>query len=72
MYSRENNLFLRFEKCSFFKREVKYLGHIIDEHGVRLDSEQGAGCEEWPPPKNTHELKSFLGLTNYFRKFIRG
>ena len=69
---KKNNLFLRFEKCSFFKREVKYLGHIIDEHGVRPDPDKVRAVKEWPPPKNTHELKSFLGLTNYFRKFIRG
>ena len=69
---RRNKLFLRFDKCSFFQREVKFLGHIVDGNGVRPNPDKVKAVQDWPPPKNTSELKSFLGLTNYFRKYIRG
>lgn len=57
-------------KCVFLKNEVKYLGHIIDCQGVRTDPEKIVKILEWPEPTTSKELHSFLGLCNYYRRFI--
>jgi hypothetical protein len=57
-------------KSSFAQKEIKYLGHIVHKEGIRLDSKKVEAVQTWPVPKNIHDVKSFLGLVNYFRKFI--
>jgi hypothetical protein len=57
-------------KSSFAEKEIKYLGHIIDKQGIRLDPKKVEAVQTWPVPKNVHDVRSFLGLVNYFRKFI--
>jgi hypothetical protein len=57
-------------KSSFAQKEIKYLGHIVNEHGICPDSKKVEAVQTWPVPKNVHDVKSFLGLVNYFRKFI--
>jgi hypothetical protein len=65
-------LFLRREKCHFGKSKVCYLGHIISQHGIALDLEKIIAILDWPHPITLKALKGFLGLTVYYRKFIRG
>ncbi|XP_038062329.1 uncharacterized protein LOC119732798 [Patiria miniata] len=58
-------------KCSFFKTEVNYLGHlVVAGEGVRPDPEKIATVKDWPQPTTVTELRSFLGFTGFFRKFI--
>ncbi|XP_061705627.1 uncharacterized protein K02A2.6-like [Cydia pomonella] len=65
-------LTLRKEKCTFFAKEVKYLGFIISENGVRMDNDKIKPILEAPAPENTSTLKSFLGMVNFYSKFIKG
>jgi hypothetical protein len=57
-------------KSSFAQTEIKYLGHIVNKQGIRLDPKKVEAVQTWPVPKNVHDVKSFIGLVNYFRKFI--
>jgi hypothetical protein len=57
-------------KSSFAQSEIKYLGHIVDKQGIRPDPKKVEAVQTWPVPKNVHDVRSFLGLVNYFRKFI--
>ena len=62
---RENKLYGKFSKCSFFQKEIHYLGHIIFDEGISVDPEKVKAIMEWPMPKNTHEVRSFMGLVGY-------
>jgi hypothetical protein len=68
----KNGLKAKNSKCEFFKTELKFLGHIVSENGMKPDPAKVAVIEEWPTPKTVYDVRSFLGLANYFRKFIRG
>lgn len=57
-------------KCKFKQRQVRFLGHLIDEAGVRADPNKVAGIGNFPQPQNATELKRFLGMVNYLAKFI--
>ncbi|SJL17461.1 uncharacterized protein ARMOST_21012 [Armillaria ostoyae] len=68
---RENKLFLKAEKCEFEVLKTEYLGVIISEGQVRMDPVKLTGIAEWPTPTKKKELQSFLGFTNFYRKFIK-
>jgi hypothetical protein len=57
-------------KSSFAQKEVKYLGHIVDKQGIRPDPKKVEAVYTWPVPKIVHDVRSFLGLVNYSRRFI--
>jgi hypothetical protein len=57
-------------KSGFAQKEIKYLGHIVNEQGIHPNPKKVEAVQTWPVPKNVHNVKSFLGLVNYFRKFI--
>ncbi len=67
----KNKLFLKAEKCEFEVLEMEYLGVIISEDSVWMDPVKIAGIAEWPTPTKKKELQSFLGFTNFYRKFIK-
>lgn len=69
---REAKLSLNFEKCNFALAEVKYLGHIISREGVHPDPDKIEAVQNFPIPLNVKELQSFLGLSNYYRRFVDG
>uniref|UniRef100_A0A3B3QR63 Gypsy retrotransposon integrase-like protein 1 n=1 Tax=Paramormyrops kingsleyae TaxID=1676925 RepID=A0A3B3QR63_9TELE len=68
---KEFGLKLSPEKCCFFRKSVKYLGHIVSENGVETDPDKISALTTWPRPNNIKELKSFLGFTGYYRRFIK-
>uniref|UniRef100_A0A8C5DDV5 Gypsy retrotransposon integrase-like protein 1 n=1 Tax=Gouania willdenowi TaxID=441366 RepID=A0A8C5DDV5_GOUWI len=60
------------EKCHFFKTSVKYLGHVVDAHGVHTDPDKVSALTDWPRPSTKKELKCFLGFAGYYRRFVEG
>lgn len=67
---RKYNLKLQPDKCEFLRKEVSYLGHVIGSTGVRPDEKRVEAVKSYPVPKTTRELKGFLGLAGYYRRFI--
>ncbi|HBS53358.1 MAG TPA: hypothetical protein DD806_05115 [Flavobacterium sp.] len=67
---RESNLKLQPTKCEFLRKEVAYLGHIITEKGIKPNPEKIQCIVNYPNPKDVKTLQSFLGLANYYRRFI--
>jgi len=67
---RNANLLLQPDKCEFLRREVAYLGHVIGNNGVRPNPEKTAAVKNFPIPRNAKNIKQFLGLAGYYRRFI--
>lgn len=68
---RESNFKIQLDKSEFLKREVAYLGHLITAEGVKPNPDKISAIKNYPIPKTPKEIKSFLGLAGYYRKFIR-
>ena len=68
---RDNNLFARPEKCSFDKTEVEYLGMFVNRDGIRMDNSKVKAITDWPAPTTVRGICSFLGLANFYRRFIK-
>ncbi|KAL9281200.1 putative nucleotidyltransferase, Ribonuclease H [Arabidopsis thaliana] len=69
---REQKLFAKLSKCSFWQREMSFLGHIISAEGVSVDPEKIEVIRDWPRPTNATEIRSFLGLAGYYKRFVKG
>ena len=67
---KEAKLKLAPKKCSLFQQEVKFLGHIVSEKGVATDPDKLQSVSTWPRPANTMEVRQFLGLCSYYRRFV--
>ena len=67
---RQNKLYGKISKCAFFQESVEYLGHIISSKGIATDPEKVKAVQEWPTPTNLKDVQSFLGLCNYYRRFV--
>jgi hypothetical protein len=67
---RDHKLYAKFSKCEFWLDSVKFLGHTISKDGISLDPSKVQEVMDWKPPKSVHQIRSFLGLAGYYRRFI--
>ncbi|KAJ9523637.1 hypothetical protein QJQ45_007339 [Haematococcus lacustris] len=69
---KDNQLYAKLSKCDFNRPELKFLGHIVGRQGIAVDPAKVQVIKEWPVPSSLKELQAFLGLANFFRRFIAG
>ena len=67
----EKQLYAKTSKCFFGVQEVEYLGHIVSHEGVKVDPNKIKAIKEWKVPTTIKQLRGFLGLTRYYRKFVK-
>ena len=69
---RKEQLYAKLSKCEFWLNEVSFLGHIVSKEGIRVDPKKIEVVVEWKPPINVTEVRSFMRLVGYYRRFIKG
>jgi len=67
----EHDLYVKPEKCEWKVREVGFLGVVIGPDGIKMEKEKVRGVLEWPTPKCVKDIQKFLGLANYYRRFVK-
>ena len=67
---RDHQLYAKFSKCEFWLTEVRFLGHVVSSSRVSVDPEKAEAVMSWERPKSIFEIRSFLGLAGYYRRFI--
>ncbi|GJY96238.1 putative reverse transcriptase domain-containing protein [Tanacetum coccineum] len=67
---KEEKLYAKFSKCEFWLREVQFLGHVINGDGIHVDPSKIEAFKNWEAPRTPFEVRSFLGLAGYYRRFI--
>jgi len=67
---KENDLYVKPEKCIWKVRKIRFLGVVIGPNGIEIEREKVDGVLSWPQPKNMKHIRKFLGLANYYRRFI--
>ena len=67
---RERKLYAKLSKCDFWLKEISFLGHIVLAEGIRVDPIKIEAVVNWKPPRNVTEVRSFLGLVGYYRRFV--
>ena len=69
---RQHKLYCKESKCDFFREQVEFLGHVVDRDGIHMMESKVKAVREWPTPTSADDVRSFLGLAGYYRKFIQG
>ncbi|GJZ25500.1 putative reverse transcriptase domain-containing protein [Tanacetum coccineum] len=69
---KEEKLYAKFSKCDFWIPKVQFLGHVIDSRGIHVDPAKIESIKDWASPKTPTEIRQFLGLAGYYRRFIEG
>jgi RNase H-like domain found in reverse transcriptase/Reverse transcriptase (RNA-dependent DNA polymerase)/Retroviral aspartyl protease/Integrase zinc binding domain/Retrotransposon gag protein len=69
---RDHTLYAKLSKCEFWLKEVKFLGHVVSAEGVAVDPSKVEAVLQWESPKSVTEVRSFVGLAGYYRRFIQG
>ncbi|KAA3469563.1 RNA-directed DNA polymerase-like protein [Gossypium australe] len=69
---RDKQLYAKFSKCEYWLREVKFLGHIVSAESIGVNPSKILAVVDWKPPRNVSEVRSFLGLAGYDRRFVKG
>ena len=68
---REKQLYAKFSKCEFWLESVAFLGHIVSKNGISVDPSKVEAVQNWPRPTSVKEIRSFLGLAGYYRRFVK-
>ena len=68
----DNQLYAKFSKCEFWVQEVKFLGHVVSKDGILVDSSKIDAVLNWNRPTNATEVRSFIGLAGYYKRFVEG
>ncbi|GJW21750.1 putative reverse transcriptase domain-containing protein [Tanacetum coccineum] len=69
---KKEELYAKFSKCEFWLSKVQFLGHVIDSEGIHVDPAKIEAIKDWASPKTPTEIRQFLGLAGYYRRFIKG
>ena len=69
---REHQLYAKFSKCEFWLDQVEFLGHVISKDGIAVNPTKVASVLEWKSPTNGKQIRGFLGMAGYYRRFIEG
>lgn len=68
---RREKLYAKFSKCEFWLREVQFLGHVVSNEGIKVDPSKIEAVLNWDRPRTPTEVRSFLGLAGYYRRFVQ-
>ena len=69
---KDHQLYAKFSKCEFWLRSVAFLGHIVSSEGIEVDPKKTDAVKSWPRPLSPSDIRSFLGLAGYYRRFVEG
>ena len=69
---KDHQLFAKFSKCDFLKDKIQYLCHVVAKEGISVDLEKIRAIKDWSVPKDVTDIRSFMGITDYYRRFIEG
>ena len=69
---REHKLYAKYDKCEFWLKQVSFFGHVVSEGGISMDPSKIEVVVGWERPTNVTEVRSFLGLAGYYRRFVEG
>nr|XP_018625593.1 uncharacterized mitochondrial protein AtMg00860-like [Nicotiana tomentosiformis] len=67
----EHQLYVKLSKCFFAHKQIDFLRHVIEEGWIKMDKQKIKAITDWPPPKDIHALRSFFGLCNFYRLFVK-
>ncbi|MDV3170454.1 MAG: hypothetical protein Q8811_01665, partial [Candidatus Phytoplasma australasiaticum] len=67
---RDEKLYAKFSKCEFWLRDVAFLGHVVSSDGIKVDPRKTEAVNNWSKPLSSSNIRSFLGLASYYRRFV--